>query len=566
MKSTLLIGSLLAASFTCTTLSAQPNPERFARDQAVAKTILNQFFQSSNPDKERMETRLTTTQIEYVEGYGVVIHTPVYQSKRRGWRYTTQAGEPSFLQGFLNEDIVLDIDLNAPEVVIETTEDASGTDTTRRRSQYQNRQLRGRTADAQTERALEQAERTAQRAAIMAEQAALHAEIIAQKAFVEAERALIEAQRSLEHNSRKRTHPNAAQEMEQARKEMEAARKEMELARKEMEQVNRQQNRAARQQMTQSTRVNGQAQVETTSTQLKPDTLPADALVQIMSNYLAQYGDQIGGLDSSDRILLLYNEAGGQQGAWRAAMATGTRMNEWQNVAGQPKKIAVQTTVADLQRLRRGELTPEAFRSGLSVTDLSAGTAPDTEYRILAEVFGSLLGDITEKAKQNQQNNGKGRTQNVVVLGGRKNSVRYDRLPGMGVLYTLEPAFPSTVYIVDGRVAKPETEQLYQLLLTEVKRGMADYGRTLRTLPAGEQLIVRIDIPGCETCELPGEVQLTLSQEMLSRYDRGQATPEEVESAIALKEKGKAKDKKAGNVIIKTRGSSYEFWTQDEEE
>ncbi|MEM6801620.1 MAG: hypothetical protein AAF696_09450 [Bacteroidota bacterium] len=71
--------------FSFSTLPAQDTKSRMDEDLKMMKKVLNEVFRSGNPDKERLQVRAKYSDAQYIEGFGILLRTPLFYESGRNY-------------------------------------------------------------------------------------------------------------------------------------------------------------------------------------------------------------------------------------------------------------------------------------------------------------------------------------------------------------------------------------------------------------------------------------------------------------------------------------------------
>jgi hypothetical protein len=63
-----------------------------------------------------------------------------------------------------------------------------------------------------------------------------------------------------------------------------------------------------------------------------------------------------------------------------------------------------------------------------------------------------------------------------------------------------------------------------------------DYGRTIRSVPEGEKLLLKVKLTKCEGCKIPKSLELSVPMATLRQFDQQKLSREKAVAAIEIKE------------------------------
>lgn len=311
-----------------------------------------------------------------------------------------------------------------------------------------------------------------------------------------------------------------------------------------------------------------------------------DHVIALMRSFLTVYGDLTSYLKPDEKILMIY-DATAQSNPERLLLRTyGVSIGTSGNVSvgdsdeNFDERISAEVKKKDLTNYKSGSLSEKAFQDKINIHIKEKNPVNDDqlEYRILGKIFQSAFDKYPKDASRNgltvfsfdgdDEVIGEGDNIGpVAVLASPK--VNYQRLEGLGVIYEMNMR-SSSVYFVhtqknrngkgsnstwkndddEGSSKKNEAlSELYDKFITDLKRNMVEYGRTLRSLPQEEWLIVEANMPHCKSCDLPGKVEMKIQKKVLESYDKRSISLEKAMDSIKITKSGKASDKSTFQMI-----------------
>ena len=69
----------------------------------------------------------------------------------------------------------------------------------------------------------------------------------------------------------------------------------------------------------------------------------------------------------------------------------------------------------------------------------------------------------------------------------------------------------------------------------DIKNFLIDYGRTIRSIPDGNELILKIRLTRCEECKIPKSIEVSVKMSVLKQYDQQKITKEKALASIVIK-------------------------------
>ncbi|WP_020532782.1 hypothetical protein [Flexithrix dorotheae] len=279
-------------------------------------------------------------------------------------------------------------------------------------------------------------------------------------------------------------------------------------------------------------------------------------VIALMKSFLSLYGDLAGGLNPDEKIFIQYNPKNTPGNGFSTYHVSGNPDVIIASVDDLESKSTDQITAEvkyqDILQFKSGKQSKEAFEKKINIKSIGKNNEEQLEYKILSRIFQSIF----EKEQE-----GMFSTSGKPFLSPQESAVSFQVLSGFGVVYKIQLYYPSQVVVKNkgndddfaitikngnelSEKRDQEMEKAYPKFLEEIKSGIVEYGRTLRSVNAEEMLLVEVEIPACKACEIPSRVVLSVKKSILESYDSRKISLEEAKKKINITPAGKASEKR----------------------
>lgn len=240
-------------------------------------------------------------------------------------------------------------------------------------------------------------------------------------------------------------------------------------------------------------------------------------MIDAARDFIADYGDMISQLPATEKIIIT-NRGEGNQRFWMSP-----------DLMPRRKFLSVEGTKGDVVQYKQGKITREQLVSKLHIinSETSEEASPDLEllntifnrlYRVdLSKTFFTEEGAYFERLKDF------GAIFYMQVFSSHQQDLKHFRMPTLGLDN------------VDQATRDKKVKAMYPDFIKDLKENMLEYGRTLRSLKEGEQLVFNVRVTKCEGCAIPATVELSLKESVLKEYNQGKLTQEAAISKISVK-------------------------------
>ncbi len=248
-----------------------------------------------------------------------------------------------------------------------------------------------------------------------------------------------------------------------------------------------------------------------------------ERFMEVAKNFLADYGDVIGGLKTEERIIIT-NRSDNFEPDFDVVWVNGSETRR--------PSLSVEARRGDIEQLKQGKISRNEFMSRLKVINSEPSDALDPDLEVLSSLFGRLYREDLSSTYYVQGN------------------VRYERLKDFGAMFYMKVY--SSMETDEDRFVMPtvnlrdvsqeerdkKVKEMYPKFESELKDNIVEYGRTLRSLKDEEQLVFNVKLTKCEGCGIPDMLELSIKSSALKDYSSGKASKEATLSKISVKKTG----------------------------
>ena len=236
---------------------------------------------------------------------------------------------------------------------------------------------------------------------------------------------------------------------------------------------------------------------------------------EVMTTFFSDYSDLIGQLEPKEKIMLTSDFGGSGSG--------------FVFDSGDKNKISASTDKKTISAFKSGKLSRDKFIESIVFTE-EEGSLKSPDLELLSSIFERLY---------------KSDLATTYYCHGK---IPYERLENFGAIFKMK-VYSSTSYGKDNHkittlsksgLTQSErdkiVDEMYPKFQKELKENLLDYGKTVKSLKDGENLIFQVNLTQCIGCEMPKTVDLTIPQSVLSAYDSGKMKREDALGKIGVKE------------------------------
>lgn len=298
----------------------------------------------------------------------------------------------------------------------------------------------------------------------------------------------------------------------------------------------------------------------------------------ILKEFLASYGDLVDGVEEEERIMLTYGTQNQGKGSSHAA----TTLWEGQGVAvlsaggntASDFQMTVEVLLKEVISLRRGEIDEEKLMASMKVSVTDVQNEVDPAYSILANLLSKQMTDLSHEFLAETREDEDENEWFFAGAGVGAQNLSFQLIEGYGVIY--QAKLRASFRMLPERCNCPEDEEksedaqlrwdtavdnLRDQLEESVPELLVKYGRTLRQLPAGGWLELKVILPGCKDCSAPAAMVFKVPQATLKDYDTRSLSLDSAADRVIVSEEGEAQNTRMpGLIFMQGQGNqSFEF-------
>jgi len=244
------------------------------------------------------------------------------------------------------------------------------------------------------------------------------------------------------------------------------------------------------------------------------DTLQEDTREQMIT-FLADYADLIGQLKPSDRVVI-------QTKNRQDVFFYDTRGNS--TLSG---GLSAQVLKSEISAHKQGKLSREKFIEKILFTEGSEKVEKDIE------LFSTIFSRLYEPDLSS-----------TYYLASRR--IGYTSLKNMGVTFNMrfyssssDRGFHTIRTTGESGLSQAERDAKIDAMYPEFeksfKENILDYGRTIKSMEPNESLIFKVKLTECNSCEMPGEIEVAVKMKTLRDYDKGALSRDKALNQITIK-------------------------------
>ena len=239
---------------------------------------------------------------------------------------------------------------------------------------------------------------------------------------------------------------------------------------------------------------------------------------EIIITFMTDYADLIGQLQPNEKIVIK------QKSPYRDMVIVWSGKSSGREREVRKGNITAEVLRKDVTAYKTGKIKKEEFVSRIKI-DKQEPPKKIADLEMFANIFDRFYShDLS---------------QTFYCLG----KPRYEVLDGYGAIFHIKAASGKyTLVRHDGRTTKSwgeksENEANYIDFKEDLRAFMLDYGRTIRSLDADENVILSIKLSGCSDCDIPESLEVSTKISLLKQYDQQKISREKALEQIDLKEK-----------------------------
>lgn len=238
----------------------------------------------------------------------------------------------------------------------------------------------------------------------------------------------------------------------------------------------------------------------------------------VMTTFLTDYADLIGQLADNEQVMLIAK--GGPQGF--GAIYLGSN-----DEAG---KFSASTSRKNIADYKAGTISRSAFENGINFVETKGNERAAADLELFSSIFQRLY------------------KTDLATTYYTSTPISYERLKSFGVIYRMK--MYSSVSMGRDSYRMPtqrksnlnreernqEVEALYPQFISEFKKNIIDYGKTIKSLEADEAILFQIKLTECNSCDIPTEINILVKNQTLQDLDSGKINESQAIQQIQIKD------------------------------
>lgn len=239
---------------------------------------------------------------------------------------------------------------------------------------------------------------------------------------------------------------------------------------------------------------------------------------EVMVTFLTDYSDLIGQLTDSEQVMLIAK--GGPQGFGAV----------YYNSSEQGGKFSASTTRSNIADFKASRINRTAFVNGINFVESKGEEKVAADLELFSSIFQRLY------------------KTDLATTYYTSSPISYERLKSFGVIYRMKMyssistgrdsyRMPTQQKSNLSRAERnEEVTALYPQFISEFKKNVLDYGKTIKSLEADESVLFQIRLTECNSCDIPKEINILVKQQTLLDLDMGRIDEGEALQQIQIKD------------------------------
>ena len=238
----------------------------------------------------------------------------------------------------------------------------------------------------------------------------------------------------------------------------------------------------------------------------------------VMTTFLADYADLIGQLADHEQVMLI--SKGSPQGFGIIHSSTSDESN----------KFSAATTRKNISDFKAGRISRSNFESNINFVESKGAEKKPADLELLSSILQRLY------------------KTDLATTFFTTSPIMYEKLKGFGVIYNMR--MYSSVSIGRDNYRMPtqkksnlnqqerdkQAEVMYPQFITEFKKNILDYGKTINSLDTDESILFRVNLSDCNSCDTPKEINILVKNQTLRDFDSSKINESEALQKIEIKE------------------------------
>ncbi len=243
-----------------------------------------------------------------------------------------------------------------------------------------------------------------------------------------------------------------------------------------------------------------------------------EKLIKASKDFLIDYGDMISQLGATEKIVI--TNRGEQPRVW---------VNQFFSA---PKRsyLSVEVSKADITAHKQGKFTRDQALAKVNVVNTESVEAVEPDLELFSSIFNRLY------------------RSDLATTYFTDEGIYYERLKDFGVVYYMRVYssqqgrsrdlfnLPTLgLNEVDQAARDKKVKETYPAFEKELKENLIEYGRTIKSLPNNESLVVNVKLTKCEGCGIPSTIELSVKSDVLKDFSSGKITKDAALGKINVK-------------------------------
>ncbi|WP_422359184.1 hypothetical protein [Reichenbachiella sp.] len=239
---------------------------------------------------------------------------------------------------------------------------------------------------------------------------------------------------------------------------------------------------------------------------------------EVMVTFLTDYADLIGQLANNEQVMLVTKS--GPQGFGAVLY----------NSSNQGGKFSASSTRRNIADFKAGHISRTTFENRINFVESKGDEQVDPDLELFSSIFQRLY------------------KTDLATTYYTSSPISYERLKSFGVIYRMK--MYSSISTGRDSYRMPtqrksnlsrterneEVMALYPQFISEFKRNIIDYGKTIKSLEPDESILFQIRLTECNNCDIPNEINVLVKQQTLLDLDANRINEDQALEQIQIKD------------------------------
>jgi len=238
---------------------------------------------------------------------------------------------------------------------------------------------------------------------------------------------------------------------------------------------------------------------------------------KVMSTFLTDYADLIGQLADGEQVMLI--SKGGPQG-YGAIYSS----------SSQAGKFSASSTRKNIADFKAGRISKSNFENNINFVESKGEEKLAADLEMFSTIFQRLY------------------KTDLATTFYTSTPISYERLKSFGVIYRMKMYSSVSMgresyrmpTLQKSNLSREERDKqvsnLYPQFISEFKKNILDYGKTINSLESDESILFQIRLTECNRCDIPKEINILIKKQTLMDLDSGKITENKAIEQIQIKE------------------------------